>query len=81
MLDGVDVTIDTWPFLEPFVEVEGSSEASVKTVAEQLGFVWSEARFCAVDVLYSEKYLISTERINNQTPKILFEMENPFIAP
>src|SRR5690606_35359406 len=24
-LDGVDITIDEWPFLEPFVEVEGKS--------------------------------------------------------
>jgi len=79
MLDGVEVTIDTWPFLEPFVEVEGSSEAVVKAVAEKLGFEWAAAKFCAVDTLYSEKYDISTDQINNHTPEILFDMDNPFI--
>jgi len=79
MLDGVEVTIDTWPFLEPFVEVEGSSEAVVKAVAEKLGFDWAAAKFCAVDTLYSEKYDISTDQINNHTPEILFDMDNPFI--
>jgi adenylate cyclase class 2 len=79
MLDGVEATIDTWPFLEPFVEVEGSSEAVVKAVAEKLGFEWAAAKFCAVDTLYSEKYDISTDQINNHTPEILFDMVNPFI--
>ena len=79
LLDGVEVTIDTWPFLEPFVEVEGSTEEEVRSVAEKLGFAWNEAKFCALDTIYAEKYGISTEQINNQTPEILFEMENPFL--
>ncbi len=79
LLDGVEVTIDTWPFLEPFVEVEGASEVAVRAVSEKLGFDWAKAKFCAVDTLYSEKYDISTDRINNHTPEILFAMENPFL--
>ncbi len=77
-LDEVDVTIDTWPFLETFVEVEGDSEELVKSVSEKIGLDWSRARFCAVDVLYAEKYGITTDQINNKTPEIIFEMENPF---
>lgn len=79
LLDGVEVTIDTWPFLEPFVEVEGASEAVVRSVAETLGLDWSRAKFCAVDTLYSEKYNIPTDQINNHTPEILFERQNPFM--
>lgn len=78
-LDEAEVTIDTWPFLEPFIEVEGASEAVVKAVSEKLGMNWNLAKFCAVDVLYAEKYGISTDQINNKTPEILFEMENPFV--
>lgn len=78
ILDGVEVTIDTWPFLEPFIEVEGASEELVKSVSNKLEMNWDEAKFCAVDVLYSEKYDIPTDQINNQTPEIIFEMENPF---
>jgi len=79
LLDGVEVTIDEWPFLEPFVEVEGSSEESVKQVSEKLGFDYGLAKFCSVDILYNEKYGTSLDEINNKTPKILFDMENPFL--
>jgi len=78
-LDDVEITVDEWPFLEPFVEVEGNSEEVVKAVSEKIGFDYGKAKFCAVDTLYSEKYGIEKEQINNNTPKILFEMENPFI--
>lgn len=78
-LDGAEITIDEWPFLEPFVEVEGKSEEQVKTVSEKIGFDYSQARFCSIDTLYNEKYNASIEQINNNTPKILFKMKNPFI--
>ncbi|KKP82100.1 MAG: hypothetical protein UR83_C0058G0013 [Candidatus Moranbacteria bacterium GW2011_GWF2_35_54] len=43
ILDGVEVTIDEWPFLEPLVEVEGKSEEAVKNVSEKLGFDYQSA--------------------------------------
>lgn len=79
ILDNVEITIDEWPFLEPFVEVEGKSEAAVKATAEKVGFQWSKAKFCVVGTLYSEKYNIPEDIINNHTPKIVFNMENPFV--
>lgn len=78
-LDGADITIDEWPFLEPYVEIEAKSEEIVKKVSKKLGFDYSKAYFGAVDGLYSEKYSISKEKINENTPKILFDMKNPFI--
>lgn len=77
-LDGVEVTIDEWPFLEPLVEIEGKSEEVVRSVAEKLGFNWNTGRFCSVSPLYAEKYGISEDTINNCTPKIIFDGENPF---
>ncbi len=74
-----EITIDEWPFLEPFVEVEGVSEEVVKDVAAQMGFDYAQAKFCSVDTLYHEKYNIDINRINRHTPKITFEMTNPFI--
>lgn len=77
-VDGVEVTIDEWPFLEPFVEIESDSEKRVKRVAKKLEFDYSEAVFSSVDTLYSEKYNVSENVINNQTPEIIFDGENPF---
>jgi len=55
-LEGVEITIDEWPFLEPYVEVEGHSEEAVKNVSEKIGFDWSKAKFCATGTLIAEKY-------------------------
>ncbi|MDD5738539.1 MAG: CYTH domain-containing protein [Candidatus Pacebacteria bacterium] len=77
-----EICIDEWPFLEPFVEVEGPSEQEVKDVSEKLGFDYSQALFCAVGTIYAKKYgkyNIDEKRINNETPRIVFDMENPFV--
>jgi adenylate cyclase, class 2 len=76
-LNGAEITIDEWPFLEPFVEIEGASEEEVKRASEKLGFKWSEALFCAVGKLYEMKYGVPEDEINT-APKIIFDMENPF---
>ena len=76
-LDGVDITIDEWPFLEPFVEVEGASEDAVKNASEKLGFRYADALFGAVGKLYGMKYGLYPDQINN-CPKIVFDMKNPF---
>lgn len=79
VFDEVEITIDEWPFLEPFVEVEGKDETAVRQVADALGFDWSRAQFCSVATLYSEKYGTSEQVINNETPLLLFDMKNPFV--
>lgn len=76
-LEGVEITIDEWPFLEPFVEVEGKSEDEVRRVSELIGFDYAKAIFGTVDVLYKNKYNISKEFVN-QTSRIVFDGENPF---
>lgn len=77
-LDGVEVVIDEWPYLEPYVEVEGSSEEYVKKVSERLGFDYSTALFCSVDTLYAKQYGIPEDLVNNKTPRITFGEPNPF---
>lgn len=78
-LNNVEITIDEWPFLEPFVEIEGKSEESIKKMCKKLGFDYKKALFCSVDHLYSRKYGISEDKINNETPEIIFNGKNPFL--
>jgi adenylate cyclase class 2 len=77
-LGGTEVTIDEWPFLRPFVEVEGQSAESVKQVSEKIGFDYAQALFGAVDVLYIRQYPYLTFDRINQAPLIVFDGENPF---
>jgi len=74
-----EICVDEWPFLEPFVEVEGPSEQEVKDVSVKLGFDYTQAMFCAVGTIYAKKYGNDERVINNEIPKIIFDMENPFI--
>lgn len=78
-LDNVEICIDEWPFLEPFVEIEGKSEKEVKKVSKKLGFDYSKAWFCATGMIYSKKYNIPCEIIDNKISRITFDMENPFL--
>lgn len=75
----VEITIDEWPFLEPFVEIEGPNEQAVQAVAKLLDFDYSQAIFGSVDFQYAAKYGVTLEQINAQTPQIVFDMPNPFI--
>ena len=77
-LDDVEITIDEWPFLEPYVEVEGKSEAVVKEVTQQLGFDYLLAKFCAADSLYQDKYGLSLDTINH-IAELKFDIKNPFL--
>jgi len=77
-LDDVEISIDEWPFLEPFVEVEGKNEEEVKKVSKKLEFNYSKALFCAVGHLYYRKYKMPEHYFNNKVPKIVFDMKNPF---
>ena len=75
----VEITIDEWPYLEPFVEIEGSSEQSVKNTAEKLGFKWKNAIFHSVDYMYHKKYGVSQKAVYDKTPRITFSEPNPFV--
>jgi len=78
-LDGCEISIDEWPFLESFIEVESRNEDSVRAAVEKMGFEYGKCRICAVDVLYHEKYGISEDAVDNHTPRIIFDMKNPFL--
>jgi len=63
-LDGVEVTIDTWPWIPTFVELEGRSEAQIKDAARRLGCDWTKAMFGAVASVYCLYYNVRIDEIN-----------------
>ena len=66
-----EIVIDTWPFLQSYIEIEALSEDIVKYYANKLGFNFeTEAYFGSVDILYKQQYGISKKdfcRIKNIT--------------
>ncbi len=78
-LDEVAITIDTWPFLSPFVEVEGPSKQAVQDVCEHLGLLYQDALFGSIDLLYARQYGISPKVITEEIPELTFAAPNPFL--
>lgn len=76
--DGVEIMLDEWPHLEPFVEIEGKNEEDVKRVCEMLEFCYEEAIFDSITKLYALKYKVLEDVINNEIPRICFDEGNPF---
>ena len=48
ILDGVEVDIDLWPYIPPYLEIEGNSEESIVAIIEKLGLDYS--KFTTLDV-------------------------------
>ena len=55
-LNDVEVVIDEWPWLHPYIEIEGPSETSVIENAKKLGFAWDTAVFGDVMAAYRVQY-------------------------
>ena len=60
-LEGCWVTIDTWPWVPTFVELEALKEEKLKSVAKKLGLKWSDAMHGSVETVY-QKYFDVTEQ-------------------
>jgi adenylate cyclase class 2 len=62
-LDTTEITIDTWPWIPAFCEVEGPDETTVKHVATQLGLDWTQALHGSVEIAYQHYYDVTDEEI------------------
>jgi adenylate cyclase class 2 len=54
--DGTEVVIDEWPWLKPYIEIEGENEAIIKVVAQKLGLDWNNVILGHIDALYERQY-------------------------
>lgn len=65
LLDGAEVELDEWPWIKPFVEIEGHSEADIQSVAEKLGLDWQKAVHGSVEVAYQAEYDVTEEEVDH----------------
>jgi adenylate cyclase class 2 len=80
-LDEVEVMLDQWPWLNPYIEIEASSEADVRRVAVMLELDWDEAMFGGVANIYKHQYPHigeeGREQINQNWPIMRFQDDAP----
>lgn len=74
---GAEITIDTWPGLPSYSEIEAESEENVKEIAEELGFDWNKKIITAAPEVFSKVYGISVKEASDKLKFVTFE-NNPF---
>jgi adenylate cyclase class 2 len=78
MIDDVEVVLDEWPWLRPFIEIEGTSEQKVMDVAKKLGLEWKDAVFGSVTTAYRAQYpKITKDEFISSLPEIKFSTQLP----
>ena len=78
ILDDAEIVIDEWPWLNPYIEIEGSSEEHVKEITEKLGLQWDDALFGDVMAAYRQQYPhLSKDDTVGSIPEVRFDSEVP----
>jgi adenylate cyclase class 2 len=81
LLNGVEIMLDEWPWLHPYLEIEGESAEAVQAVAELLRLNWETAMFVGVANICRQKYPHNGEagriEINQNWPIIKFDDAPP----
>lgn len=78
-LDGVEIMLDEWPWVDSFVEIEGTTEAAVKTCAELLGLKWGLAKFGGITPVYTAQYNLSREAFESLELSMKFSEPIPSV--
>jgi len=71
--EDIQITIDTWPFLNPFIEIEASTEALVRLYIEKLNLNFDEALFGGVDIVYKKVHGIEKALVS-RLPRMTFDL-------
>jgi adenylate cyclase class IV len=57
------ITIDTWPGLLPFIEIESDTIEKINDCVDKLGFNYNEGLFGSIDIIYEKELGIPKEEI------------------
>ena len=71
------ITIDTWPGLDTYSEIEAGSEEEVREIAQELGFDWNKKIITPAAEVYAMVYRMNIDEVLEKISYISFE-NNPF---
>lgn len=70
---GAQITIDIWPGLDDYSEIESESEEKVKEIATDLGFDWNKKIITPVAEVYAKVYKMGMDEVLDKISYISFE--------
>src|SRR6266568_4360930 len=71
-LGDCEIVLDEWPWLKPYLEIEGPTEVAVRAAAEKLGLDWQEKVTGSVTVAYRAEYDIPRQLSIATNPRMVF---------
>lgn len=74
-LDGAEIVIETWPHLDPYIEIESSSEDKVWDLAKKLEVFDLNKTFSGAGFLYSQVYGVEEKIVNDETKLLVFDQK------
>ena len=74
ILNSCEIALDEWPWIEPFIEIEGPDEGALQNTAGLLELPWSEALKGNVVEIYRKRYkgMVGDDTIGD-IPELTFE--------
>lgn len=63
-LDNFEIELDEWPWVKPYIEIEGPDEASLKELAAKLGLDWAVACHGSVEVVYRAEFDVTDQEVD-----------------
>lgn len=66
-MNNAEITVDEWPALPPFIEIEGETEEVVRATAQQLNLKMEDALFGNVDEVYRKLKNIEISQLKTIT--------------
>ncbi len=75
-LGETEIELDVWPWVKPYLEMEGPDEATLRDVAARLGLDWGKVCHGSVEIVYRGEYDI-VDRDFNSLSVVTFEEPVP----
>lgn len=75
--NGANITIDTWPGLSTYSEIEAESEEKVKKIAILLDFNWDKKIITTAFEIFQKTYGLPNMKLQKMISNVTFE-NNPF---
>jgi adenylate cyclase class 2 len=59
VLGNVEIELDEWPWIKPFIEIEAPDEGKLKKVTKLLGLIFEDALHGSVEIAYQAEYNVT----------------------
>lgn len=71
VLDGAQIELDEWPWVQPFIEIEAIDENALHATAAKLGLDEKQTLHGSVEVVYMREYDVTEAEVDSW-PEIIF---------